>query len=304
MRGIPIPHSESNRRNRDESPIRLTREGIPVLVPRLRVGGHSSGPVPCYRSARRRWSCVFPARGGAMAVEKDVQVSEAQIAVHWREEEFYHPPATFIAQANATDPAIFQRFSEEHFPECFKEYADLLTWDAYWHTTLDTSNPPFWKWFVGGRLNASYNCVDRHLATSRNKAARIWVPEPEDQDPRAITYQELYCRVNEFAALLRDFAGLKTGDRITFHLPMVPELPVSMLACARLGVIHSEVFGGFSGAACGDRIADSGSRILVTMDGYYRNGELIDHKAKADEAVQRAASLGQQVDKVLVWRRH
>ena len=93
------------------------------------------------------------------------QVSEAQIAVHWREEEYYHPPAKFIAQANAADPSIFERFSEEHFPECFKEYADLLSWDAYWHTTLDTSNPPFWKWFVGGRLNACYNCVDRHLAT-------------------------------------------------------------------------------------------------------------------------------------------
>ena len=97
---------------------------------------------------------------------------------------------------------------------------------------------------------------------------------------------------------------MQTGDRVTFHLPMVPELPVSMLACARLGVIHSEVFGGFSGAACGDRIADSGSRILVTMDGYYRNGELIDHKAKADEAVAAAREQGVEVDKVLVWRRH
>ena len=162
---------------------------------------------------------------------------------------------------------------------------------------LDTSNPPFWKWFVGGRLNASYNCVDRHMATNRNRAALIWVPEPETEDTEAITYQELYRRVNEFAALLRGFCGLKTGDRVTFHLPMVPELPVSMLACARLGVIHSEVFGGFSGAACGDRIADSGSRVLVTMDGYYRNGELIDHKVKADEAVstrQRARLRGRQ----------
>ena len=239
-----------------------------------------------------------------MATEEETQVSEAQIAVHWREEEYYYPPAKFIGQANAADPAIFERFSEEHFPECFKEYADLLSWDAYWHTTLDTSNPPFWKWFVGGRLNASYNCVDRHLATSRNKAALIWVPEPETEEPRAITYQELYRRVNEFAALLRDFGGVKVGDRITFHLPMVPELPVAMLACARLGVIHSEVFGGFSGAACGERIADSGSHILVTMDGYYRNGELIDHKIKADEALARARDLGADVDKVLVWRRH
>jgi acetyl-CoA synthetase len=237
-------------------------------------------------------------------VTTEEPVSESQIAVHWREEEYYHPPAGFIAQANAGDPAILERFAEQHFPDCFKEYADLLSWDQYWHTTLDTSDPPFWKWFVGGRLNASYNCVDRHLTTSRNKAALIWVPEPESEDTQAITYQELYKRVNEFAALLRGFGGVDVGDRVTFHLPMVPDLPVSMLACARLGVIHSEVFGGFSGAACGDRIADSGSRILVTMDGYYRNGELIDHKAKADEAVAAARERGVEVEKVLVWRRH
>src|SRR5207249_2745657 len=210
----------------------------------------------------------------------------------------------FIGQANASDPSIFERFSEEHFPECFKEYADLLTWDHYWHTTLDTSNPPFWKWFVGGRLNACFNCVDRHLATSRNKSAFIWVPEPEEEETVSLTYQELYRRVNEFAALLRDFGGVKTGDRVTFHLPMLPQLPVSMLACARLGAIHSEVFGGFSGAACGERIADSQSRILVTMDAYYRNGELIDHKAKADDALARAQEQGIEVDNVLVWRRY
>jgi len=239
-----------------------------------------------------------------MTVEREAQVSEAQIAVHWREEEHIAPPAKFIAQANAGDPSIFGRFGEEHFPECFREYADLLSWDTYWHTTLDTGNPPFWKWFVGGRLNASYNCIDRHLAKDPNKAAIIWVPELERDETQVITYQELYRRVNEVASLLRGFCGVKVGDRVTFHLPMVPELPVSMLACARLGVIHSEVFGGFSGTACGGRIADSGSRILVTMDGYYRNGELIDHKVKADEAIAAAHELGQDIDKVLVWRRH
>jgi acetyl-CoA synthetase len=239
-----------------------------------------------------------------MTTGQEAEPSEAQIAVHWREEESYYPSAKFIGQANAADPDILERFSEEHFPNCFKEYADLLTWDSYWHTTLDTSNAPFWKWFVGGRLNACYNCVDRHLQTSRNKAAIIWVPEPEAEDTKAITYQELHRQVNEFAALLRDFGGVQTGDRVTFHMPMVPELPVCMLACARLGVIHSEVFGGFSGAACGDRIADSESTILVTMDGYYRNGNLIDHKANADEAVETARKLGHEVDKVLVWRRH
>ncbi|MEK6912150.1 MAG: acetate--CoA ligase [Candidatus Thermoplasmatota archaeon] len=231
------------------------------------------------------------------------EISEAEIAVHWKEEEYYYPPAKFIGQANLADPSVNERFSLEHFPECFKEYADMLTWDQYWHTILDTSNPPFWKWFVGGKLNACYNCVDRHLAKYRNKAALIFVSELEDEPPVAITYQELYVRVNEMAALLRDFVGLKTGDRVTLHLPMTPELPITMLACARLGIVHSEVFGGFSGEACGRRIADSGSRVLVTVDGYYRNGKLIDHKANADIAVEVAEGEGQKVDKVLVWKR-
>ena len=234
----------------------------------------------------------------------ETEVSEAEIAVHWREEEYFPPPASFIGQANASDPAIFDRFAEKNFPECFKEYADLLTWDKYWHTTLDTSNPPFWKWFVGGKLNASYNCVDRHLAKYRNKAAFIWVPEPESAQTLVMTYQELYERVNEFAALLRDFCGLKQGDRVTLHMPMVLELPIAMLACARLGVIHNQVFGGFSGTACGDRIADSGSDVLITIDAYYRNGDLLDHKAKAEDAIAAAKKNGAKVQKVLVWQRH
>ena len=226
----------------------------------------------------------------------EARVSEAQIAVHWREEEIYPPPPGFVAQANAADPAIFDRFTEDKFPGCFKEYADLLTWDAPWETTLDTSNPPFWKWFVGGRLNASYNCVDRHAASSPDKTAIIFVPELESDDPVHISYAELYRQVNEFAAVLRDSLGLKAGDRVTLHMPMVPELAVTMLACARLGVIHSQVFGGFSGTACGHRIADSGSRILITMDGYYRAGQLADHKVKADEAVAAARQEGQEVE--------
>ena len=231
-------------------------------------------------------------------------VSEAQIAVHWKEEGYVHPSPAFIGQANMVDPGIYERFGLDNFPECFKEYADLLTWTRYWHTTLDTSDAPCWKWFVGGTLNACFNCVDRHLDRHRNKAAIVFVPEPEDEAIQAITYQELYVRVNELAAYLRDFAGLKPGDRVTMHMPMVPELPITMLACARLGVIHSEVFGGFSGRACGDRIADSGSQVLITADGYHRGGKLLDHKVKADEAVAAAQEGGQTVDKVLVWRRY
>ena len=237
------------------------------------------------------------------AADETDEASEAQIAVHWREEEYYPPPASFAEQANANDPHILERFSAENFPECFTEYADLLTWERKWDTLVDTSNPPFFKWFVGGRLNACVNCVDRHLETRAEENALIWVPELEEDETQEITYAELHRRVNEFAALVRDFAGLGKGDRITFHMPMVPELPVSMLAAARLGVIHSEVFGGFSGTACGQRMADAQSTVLVTIDAYYRNGSLIDHKAKADEAIEEARKEGIEVEKVLVWRR-
>ncbi len=240
-----------------------------------------------------------------MSEEQDIlETSEAQIAVHWKEEEYLYPPPRFIGQANMTDPSIYERFSLDNFPECFKEYAELLSWDHYWHTTLDTSDAPCWKWFIGGKLNAAYNCVDRHLDAYKNKAAIIYVPEPENEPHQVLTYQELYVRVNEVAALLQDFAGLKAGDRVTIHMPMVPELPITMLACARLGVIHSVVFGGFSGQSCGERIEDSGSNVLVTMDGYYRSGSLLDHKGKADEAVKVSADAGHTVDKVLVWRRY
>ncbi len=234
-----------------------------------------------------------------------VQSTEAEIAVHWKEEAYILPTPKFIGQANLTDPGVMERFSEKNFPECYKEYGDLLSWDEYWHTTLDTSEPPFWKWFVGGKLNVSYNCVDRHLDKYKNKAAIIFVPEPEGDAPVVITYQELWVRVNEMAALLRDFAGLKAGDRVTIHLPMTPELPVTMLACARLGVIHSVVFGGFSGEACGRRAADSASHVLITMDGYYRNGTLLDHKsATVEVALAASKEDGHVVDKVLVWQRY
>src|SRR5438094_576848 len=234
---------------------------------------------------------------------EQTEVSEAQIAVHWKEEAYYQPSEKFKAQANLRDPRIFEKFGLDKFPDCFKVYADMLTWFEPYHTVLDTSDAPFWKWFVGGKINASFNCVDRHLAKYASKAAFIFVPEPEAERDVVLTYQDLYTRVNEVAALLRG-SGLKAGDRVTFHMPMVPELPITMLACARLGIIHSQVFGGFSGQACGSRIQDSGSRVLITMDGYWRNGTLVDHKANADIAVRTATELGQHVDKVLVWQRY
>ena len=231
-------------------------------------------------------------------------VSEAQIAVHWKEEEYFEPNPKFVEQANLKDPNVLEEYGEKNFPECFHNYADLLTWDKKWDTTLDTSNPPHWKWFVGGKLNASYNCIDRNLAKYKNKTAIHFVPEPEDEAITHMTYQELYYKVNEFAAVLRDYCGLKKGDTVTLHMPMIPELAITMLACARLGVIHSQVFSGFSGKACADRIVDAKSRYLITADSYYRGGKLLDHKEKADIACGHAEEEGQHVDKVLIWQRY
>jgi acetyl-CoA synthetase len=243
-----------------------------------------------------------PRRQAAESGSEDV--SEAQIAVHWQEEGYFAPPKEFVAQANLRDKGIFKRFALGRFPGYYKEFGELLDWYKKWDKLFDAANPPFWRWFVGGKINASYNCIDRHLAAHKNKTALHFVPEPESEAIQHITYQELYVRVNEFAALLRDFCGLKAGDRVTLHMPMVVELPITMLACARLGVIHSQVFSGFSGKACADRATDSESRVLITMDAYYRAGKLLDHKEKADIAVAEAAKDGHTVSKVLVWQRY
>ncbi|QZA88692.1 acetate--CoA ligase [Salinarchaeum sp. IM2453] len=211
--------------------------------------------------------------------------------------DYYRPPAKFVGQANASDPAIYDQFDE--FPEGFEAYAELLDWDEYWDETFDGSNPPFFEWFVGGKLNASYNCVDRHLDERGDQTALLW--ESEDTDERRrIAYQDLYREINEVAAALKDL-GVEEDDVVTLHMPMLPELPITMLACARIGAPHSEVFAGFSADALATRIDDTESDIVVTVDGYYRRGEFLHHKQKADQAVEMAET---DVDDVLVWTRH
>src|ERR671931_2757233 len=153
-------------------------------------------------------------------VVQETQVSESQIAVHWREEEYYDPPPRIVEEANAHDPAIRERFAEEHYPECFVEYAEMLAWERKWDTILDTSNPPFWKWWVGGKLNACLNCVDRHLETRGDENAIIWVPELEEHETQEITYRDLHRRVKEFAALLGDFFRGEAQDPGTVHPPL------------------------------------------------------------------------------------
>lgn len=225
-------------------------------------------------------------------------------AVHWQEEDYYFPSPKFIGLANVSDPDLKDKYSLDKFPGYYVKFAELLDWYKRWEKVLDDSNPPFYKWFVGGKLNACYNCVDRHLEKHRDKTAFHFVPEPENEAISHITYQELYRKINEVAVVLRDFCGLKAGDRVTIYLPMTVELPITMLACARLGIVHSVVFSGFSGQACGLRINDSDSTVLITMDAYYRNGKLLDHKKNADEAAKFAKKEGQKIDKILIWQRY
>jgi acetyl-CoA synthetase len=175
-------------------------------------------------------------------------------------------------------------------PEQFwGEQAKSLIWFKQWDKVLDSSHAPFYKWFVGGKLNASVNCLDRHIDSDlKNKVAIIW--EAENRESRSFTYFQLYRSVNKFASALKNL-GVKKGDRVTIYLPMVPELPIAMLACARIGAIHTVLFSGFSGQALIDRVNDSNSKVVITADGGFRRGKLIELKKVVDEAIPLSSSI-------------
>ncbi|WP_440990797.1 acetate--CoA ligase [Haloarchaeobius baliensis] len=195
----------------------------------------------------------------------------------------FQPPESFVEQANVSDPAIYDEF-EANWPDCWEAAADLLDWNEPYDQVLDDSNPPFFEWFTGGELNASYNALDRHLDERGDEVAIEWVGEPTGEANRTYTYAELHREVNEFAAGLRDL-GVEEDDVVTMYMPMVPELPIAMLACARIGAPHSVVFAGFSADALATRMNAADSEYLVTCDGYYRRGDALEHKAKADDGL-------------------
>ena len=199
-----------------------------------------------------------------------------------KEKRKFAPPKELVKRANINRASIYKEAAKN--PARFWErFARELDWFKPWKTTLQWKAPHA-KWFVGGKLNVSYNCLDRHVSTSRKtKAAIIWEGEPGDT--RVLTYWDLYREVNRFAAALKR-RGVKKGDRVTIYMPMVPELPIAMLACARLGAPHSVVFGGFAPEALRDRIHDAESRILITADGGFRRGGTVALKKNADEALR------------------
>ncbi len=189
------------------------------------------------------------------------------------------PPASFVEQANVSDPGVYDEF-EADWPECWAAAADRLDWETDYDRVLGGDGPPF-RWFEGGRLNASANCLDRHLEDRKNQVALQW--EGRLGESRTYSYLDLHREVNEFAAALREL-GVGEDDVVTLYLPMVPELPIAMLACARIGAPHSVVFAGFSADALATRMDAADSAYLVTCDGYYRRGAPIHQKNTADNA--------------------
>lgn len=187
----------------------------------------------------------------------------------------------------AKDPVAFWAARAKEGLEWFQEWTETYQW-----------NPPYFKWFVNGKINASYNALDRHVKSWRkNKAAIIWEPESVDEPSRVLTYNDLYREVNKFANVLKSL-GVKKGDRVGIYLPMIPEVQIAMLACARIGATHSVVFSAFSGESLRSRMEDAEAKVLVTADGYYRRGKVVNLKANADIGVENT-----KIEKVIVVKR-
>lgn len=224
---------------------------------------------------------------------------ETDIMSILKEARVFHPSKGFISKAHIKGMEEYERLCREaeEDPEGFwSKIAGELHWFRKWDKVLEW-NPPFAKWFSGGEINVSYNCTDRHISTWRkNKAAIIWEGEPGDS--RVLTYQELHREVSMFANVLKSF-GIIRGDRVAIYMPMIPELPIAMLACTRIGAVHSVVFGGFSAEALKDRVNDAKARLIITADGGYRRGEVVHLKEKVDEALSQAPC----VENVIVVKR-
>jgi acetyl-CoA synthetase len=202
------------------------------------------------------------------------------------EHEVYYPSPEVVAHAHIKDyDAVYARALQD--PQAFwAERANHLEWYKQWDQVLDDSNPPFYKWFVGGQTNIVLNALDRHVKTWRkNKLALIWEGEPGDKV--TLSYLGLHREVNKFANVLRSM-GVRKGDRVTIYMGRIPELPIAMLACAKVGAVHSVVYGGFSEQALADRIEDAQSRVLITSDGAWLRGKTVDLKKMADEAIHRS----------------
>ena len=221
---------------------------------------------------------------------------DPEISALLHEDRVFEPPAGFRAGAIVRDEAIYEE-AERDFEGFWARFAGELEWNRKWTQVVDWSNPPHARWFVGGQINVSVNCVDRHVRTARrNKAAIIWEGEPGDR--RTLTYFDLFRQVSAFANVLKSL-GVKKGERVAIYMPLVPELAIAMLACARVGAPHSIVFGGFSAESLRDRINDAQCKLLITADGGYRRGSVVPLLKVSYEAIEGTPS----IENVIVLRR-
>ena len=218
------------------------------------------------------------------------------------EDRKFPPPPEFTAQANAK-PGVHEAADADYLTFWQEQALSRITWDTAPTIVLDDSKPPFFKWFSDGELNLSANCLDRHLAEHGDQVAYHWVGEPGET--RTLTYTELHAEVCRFANGLKGL-GMTKGDRVAIYMGMVPELPIAMLACARLGLVHSVVFGGFSAEALASRINDAEARLVITQDGAWRAGNVVPLKANSDLAVQQTSSVEhvivlERIEESVVW---
>jgi acetyl-CoA synthetase len=222
-------------------------------------------------------------------------MDEKQFEALLQETRVFAPSAEFAAQAGVQDDSLYLSAAADR-EGFWASQAEQLHWFRKWDRVLEW-NPPFAKWFVGGKLNAAYNCLDRHVGTwRRTKAAIVWEGEPGEE--RVMTYQDLHREVSRFANVLKGM-GVAKGDRVTLYMPMIPEAAIALLACARIGAPHSVVFGGFSAEALRDRINDCGAKVVITADGGYRRGNIIPMKSITNQAIANCPS----VEKVVVVKR-
>jgi acetyl-CoA synthetase len=226
----------------------------------------------------------------------DNKKHSANIDALLNESRIYSPSKEFVSKAEVQDDRLFKSALKDRLA-FWADWAGKLTWTKPWKQILDWSDAPFAKWFVGGKLNACFNCVDRHVnAGLGGQRAIIWVGENGEE--KTLTYDDVYHQVNRLANVLKSL-GLQKGDRAAIYLPMIPEAIISMLACARIGAVHTVIFGGFSAESLQSRINDCGAKILITADGGFRRGAIVPLKETADKAVSGCPT----IEKVLVVER-
>ena len=205
------------------------------------------------------------------------------------ENKIYLPSQEVIDQANIKEYEELYKFSIENREQFWANQADYLSWYKKWDKVLDDSNPPFYKWFPGAQTNIVHNAIDRHQHTEvRNKLALIWEGEPGDV--RSFSYHALNREVCQFANILKSM-GVKRADVVTIYMPQIPEQIFAMLACAKIGAIHSVVYGGFSHEALADRINDANSRVVITADGGYRRGKVVEMKSVVNKAMELSPTM-------------